>query len=898
MKKIFWVVPLVLLLLGGAAFLAQRYWKEGIQPLQVADALPDNALMILSVPDWAAWESAQKDQPLREALAQTGLMQRLQLALNSAYPQLGSVQQPDVLDGSNTAANAEQTEGATAGASEDGLSDDIQSQAPQNNSAQSRSITSAVYITAAGSVDLLLISPDKEKIPATLEPYDRYEGVNIYRTEVGDQSWLEIRQRGLRVGSFSRVLIEDAIRQMQKSKRNDQGSLERVRELSSKSGEPVLLVNLPELSSFLGAFVRPEYANALQGLAEFSGWLAFNMQFQPSSLMLSGYAAPSPEQQLARFSKPDTQRIQVEKVLPQNTALLWRMSGGASSLFRPDFLAAVGDLGDPWLDFQGGEWAYAVVELQSDSLLRSSLFALRLSQIESAALHLGSISDADGNYRDVAIRRFQPEQSPLSIRFGRSLSVFDRSWFAIVDNYLLTAADRSTLVYALDQHSQSRSLSLDPGYIAFRQRLLPSANAYLYFSLPGLSNIATGMAPERSQEALASGLKQLEALQPFALQFDRYRDLFLCSGFLDYGPRLRSSDEQLWSVQLDTALTSAPRMVTDHRDGRKEILLEDKSHQIYLLDRGGKILWKRKLSGEILGDVHQLDYYRNGKLQYLFNTADKLYLIDRNGADVADYPISLTAGAGTGVAVFDYEKNRDYRIFVGASGENVYGYYQTGKPLPGWSPLRQAGPLAFPVQHQVQGDRDYLLLLSKSGRLTLKDRKGDNRQAPIELGAPLLAPFQWVDGPDPAWVSCDTLGNLIRVRPNEPVSRLPLPRVDGQSAFRVWPGNSEQAAGLVMTSGDRLTMRDINGPERWSMKLPDSGPHIWAHTDPGSGLLGLWSAQSGEWNLTDAAGALVSGFPMPGSGPFSVVPLIGAGEWTLVGERDGRVVARRVQVGE
>jgi hypothetical protein len=62
------------------------------------------------------------------------------------------------------------------------------------------------------------------------------------------------------------------------------------------------------------------------------------------------------------------------------------------------------------------------------------------------------------------------------------------------------------------------------------------------------------------------------------------------------------------------------------------------------------------LEGPIMGSVQQLDFYKNGKLQYLFNTAEKIHLIDRNGNYVERYPIALRSPATSPLALFDYER--------------------------------------------------------------------------------------------------------------------------------------------------------------------------------------------------------------------------------------------------
>ena len=72
--------------------------------------------------------------------------------------------------------------------------------------------------------------------------------------------------------------------------------------------------------------------------------------------------------------------------------------------------------------------------------------------------------------------------------------------------------------------------------------------------------------------------------------------------------------------------------------------------------------------------IYQIDFYKNGKLQLLFNTAAQLHLLDRNGNYVERYPVKLRSPATNGMALFDYEKSRDYRIFLAAEDKGVNGF--------------------------------------------------------------------------------------------------------------------------------------------------------------------------------------------------------------------------------
>lgn len=912
MKKTYWIIAALLLLGGVGVFGGYRFLQQQVQPLSPEGALPPEALFMLDMPDWqqvirltgqaraataseqeqASGEATESEEisPMRSALDQTGLMR----SLREATQPWGL--NPLTAAGSGQAAQRNNAV-ATATAAQINDTPSPEKLAPNGMARpEGKALLAGAYITGAGSIDLILVMRDKQKVPRSRQAFEKYEGIALYQSEVRGKTWYEFRHRGLRVGSYSRVLLEDAIRYaLGKSKSEPQPGLERLRTLAGKGAEPTLYLNLPELAAFLGMFVQPEYAAALQGFGDFCGWLALDLQVKGSSLILGGYAAPGQSDQLARFSRQDTALIQVEKVLPLNTGLLWRMGGEAGSLFRPDFLKATEGLGDPWLEFQGGEWAYALIETLSDSPERAALFALRLSDVPAAEAHLASISIEDGKIGTLTVRRLNGTDPVVSQRFGRSLTTFDQSWFVFVDRYVLLAPERATLEHAADQYAQSQTLHQDQGYLAFRQRLLPSANAYLYLSMPGLIPLAQNLASDRARDSLRQGMELLQGFQPFALQFDRYRDLFLTSGFLDYGARSRSGEQQLWALQLDTLLASAPRVVTDHRDGKSEWLLDDLNHQLYLVDRGGKIQWKRPLGEPILGDVQQIDYYKNGKFQYLFNTASKLHLIDRNGQNVADFPINLTAGGGVGVSVFDYDNKRDYRIFVGGAQENIYGYYATGKPLPGWSPMKKAGPLAQPIIHAVQTDRDFLVLVSRAGKVSFKDRKGDDRFPAVKLDAPLLGPLV-VDrgGPEPLLIGCDTLGNLVRISFGGLLERLPMPNVRGNSLFAVRDLNGSGPAEVLLVTGNTLVARDLRGQQLWFATLPDDGPHIWGATAD-QRIVVIWSPLSSEWNAFDAFGAPLPGFPMSGEGPFTIAPLSGADERLLLGARGSRVIARKLE---
>jgi outer membrane protein assembly factor BamB len=148
---------------------------------------------------------------------------------------------------------------------------------------------------------------------------------------------------------------------------------------------------------------------------------------------------------------------------------------------------------------------------------------------------------------------------------------------------------------------------------------------------------------------------------------------------------MRDEAQTVWESRLESRVITKPKFVVNHYTGDMEIFVQDDRHNVYLLNNSGRVLWKQKIDGQILSDIYQIDYYKNGKLQFLFNTGEQLHLLDRNGNYVERYPVKLRSPATNGLALFDYEKNRDYRIFLAAEDKGVYLYDKEGSIVKGWS---------------------------------------------------------------------------------------------------------------------------------------------------------------------------------------------------------------------
>ena len=87
---------------------------------------------------------------------------------------------------------------------------------------------------------------------------------------------------------------------------------------------------------------------------------------------------------------------------------------------------------------------------------------------------------------------------------------------------------------------------------------------------------------------------------------------------------------------------------------------------------------------KICGYVQEVDYYNNGKIQYLFAAGSQMYLIDRLGRFVSGFPVETGKIIAAGPAVYDFTGAKGYTAMV-LHNDNTVGYYDLhGKQVPSW----------------------------------------------------------------------------------------------------------------------------------------------------------------------------------------------------------------------
>ncbi|WP_088653577.1 DUF3352 domain-containing protein [Geofilum rhodophaeum] len=638
----------------------------------------------------------------------------------------------------------------------------------------------------------------------------------------------------------------------------------------------------------------------------FGTWTELDLNLRNNSLMMNGFSGGKGDSLLLHlFRHIEPQRPELPAILPAETRFMMAYSLGSGSRFRDNFRALMAARPadkkreeqlqafkrSHQQEFDAHVFSYIQEEatlayVQSDkttayqALLvfntvgqaRSLELLEGLSRPNSPAAEPVQWLQIDSQTRYPVYRT--PEADCFSAYWQPILPETPVRYFSFYRNYLVFADDPAVLEHFFYANLLQRTLATHPYFNSFAENFSYRENLFL-FAEPG--HILPLAQKVLNPAVFHSTTEQNKALSNFyglGLQFSSAADLVYTSLFTQHTPHRDKEPRTIWQSRLDSSLTMKPALVDNHNNNEKEILVQDAGNTLYLLNNKGRILWKRNLEGPILSEVYQIDYYRNNKLQYLFNTADRIYLLDRNGNHVARYPLNLSAKATNGLAVFDYDNNKDYRIFVALDDRQVHLFDKTGNSVTGWNRPQTEGAVTTPVQHFVSQGRDYLVF-SDTYRSYILDRRGDIRVRPDRTfvrnpDSPFF--LQGEDSDRAALVSTTELGQLATIAlPSGQTVLQDIEGLRGKHSLALVDAASPRPR-YLLTTENQLRLIDQEHKSLFNVTFenkiqPLADVYRFSASDTKFGVV---EQEGGKIHLINSDGSHYQGFPLKGTSRFSI----------------------------
>ncbi len=540
----------------------------------------------------------------------------------------------------------------------------------------------------------------------------------------------------------------------------------------------------------------------------------------------------------------------------------------------------------------------------AEEVLRQRLAAKYRSMGLRESHFVASARNSDGA-EEVIYR--MPFTGVASILAGAEKSRAGDEWVTFARSYMIFSQSPEALAAVLRESAGGNTLINDPGFREM-EKSLPTKSSFLFYSS---GRVLKSQLAEYLTPAAAASLtdRALSGISGVGVSMTPSNEMIYTSLSVRYtsggehpgsapaaaaatevttGETDSSGLKLLWKVKLDAAPSVKPFFFTNHNTGATEIFIQDRNNNIYLISSSGKILWKAAIREKITGDIFMIDYYKNGKLQLLFTGRDHMHLIDRNGNYVDKFPVKMQSPASNTLALFDYENNKDYRLFIAGDDRKIYAYDRSGTPVRGWNLFTARGKVTDPVTFFRVRGKDYLFVADDQAVYVL-DRTGNIRVAHQE---PLMkAP-----------------GSVARLTAEDEPSII-FSALDGATVRLLFDGTVKKDTIRGISASHRSEFGDIDGDDVTDRLTVDqgvlraidgSGHEMWRYSAGGGEVTGPWIVSTGTderriaiydtgkgmLHLIGRNGASVSGFPRPAGPLFNTGKVSNKSTWNLISVED------------
>lgn len=366
-------------------------------------------------------------------------------------------------------------------------------------------------------------------------------------------------------------------------------------------------------------------------------------------------------------------------------------------------------------------------EISCITLPNGSAFGINSLDKETLMQLLVSDVKNDETYRETPIYAVENKQVADNIK-SAFCSDTPLNWLVVLDDYFIFTEDKTVAKEFITTQINKHNLSETEAFKETAQTLSSNASL-LYYSMDG--KIPKDLQKETALEIFGSKSNVNKSQFPLlVLQLNADKN-FAHINFLAHqgsGQNLNSTRvaENL-QIKIEYGILKGPYYFSNHQTHRKDILVQDQANTLHLYNSAnGKKYWSKSLDSPILGEVHEVDLYKNGRKQMAFATDSRLHILARDGSEVAPFPIKFKDKVTQGLAVFDYSNNSDYR-FVVLQDKEILMYDKKASIVRGFNYTKAASKIIMPAQHLRIGNKDYLIFAEANGKLQIRDRRGNNR---------------------------------------------------------------------------------------------------------------------------------------------------------------------------
>lgn len=616
----------------------------------------------------------------------------------------------------------------------------------------------------------------KNKLKKTLSSFDgfisekniNYGGAEIVNQKFKDTELFYTFYKDYFLMSHSEILLQKSIKNINSGASYFSNSnFKTLYEKTVKKSDATIFINYSNFFYSINNTFQKKLKDKLNLMQNFADWSAFGITLKKKEIKLTGHTILKPEMQyLKLFKDVSPKKSELFSILPAKTALFLSLNIGDGSDFKFKFQEYLGNirmLNDYQIELAKFYNNYKVTEDKntlyeiSDNeigLFYEDIYKngkdyntfgfVKYRNKTDAQLFIENILKQHSKKKKENFEKYVnsynvneeqykiyklPEKQLLEMFYGVIFKNVNTNYVSLVDNFMIFAKTKQELITLINNYEYDKTFRRKSQEYLFINNLSSQSDIFFYFDIFHSKNIIYSILNKQNSKKLNNDIEILKTIQGPAVQFISDSYPIYSTITFSLNSKKQAISETVWELNLDTLIGSKPFIVINHNTNEKEIVIQDVANKLYLVDKNGKTIWTRQLDGKIISKIYQIDFYKNDKLQLFFNTKNKIYCIDRKGNWLEGYPVKLKSEATNGISVFDYDFNKNYRIFIATKNHKISLYNKVGKLVEGWKFGKTKSDVTKTIKHFKNNNKDYITFRDKT-QLYILNRKGETRITP------------------------------------------------------------------------------------------------------------------------------------------------------------------------
>lgn len=661
-----------------------------------------------------------------------------------------------------------------------------------------------------------------------------FSGIQINELAINSRIFSWIWFEDLWIGSYTPLLIEDVIRTYKgEGNRSYRASNSEVFQLSKiKNDAGNIYFNLNSIGNFLTLFLEKNFSTPT------IGWSSL-LDIKPSanSITLNGFSLAQNNNNtvLSYFNDQSPVPFNIKQYISNRSIVVtnYGISDGLrlfenldifknqvqqdslKSLAKIDLVSLFSGLGK--------EMSLCLFESRGANFPKVLLFnTTNTDQWMKAFDLLSKASEKEDSlyyekYSSYEIREIGIKNLPEKL-FKPLVKGFSQTYYSSLGGTIIISEHVEELRRFLDDIDREDVWGKSVAFNQFLETTLLESNISIYINTPRAISAISPLLNSKWREMYPSLRNSFYPLGFSAYQFSHLNETFYTNITWTFNPEKKSQLASVNRIQtnIESSIASLPVVVKNHVTKKSEFVVQDSLYYLHYFSSDGKRQWKKEISGKIIGSIHQLDYYKNNKLQLFFVTEGKLHVIDRLGNYVSPFPMEIPQKNIEFVSLIDYDNSKRYRYLLADKSGKLWLLDREGKNLDGWKPMNIEGSLFAPPRHHRIRGKDFIMAIRKDGMAYLKNRRGENVKGfPLDLEIRPIGDYHIEPGNTTATtyfvvVSRDGIKVKFNVE-GKVISREPLVKSSVDDKFSLLVEENQKTYLILKQNSRQLTLLDEAG---------------------------------------------------------------------------------------